>query len=306
MTDLGSIPDLSALPAALNQVDDAVKAAGNVLQDVANLLPDETRNIVVEINNLTGLTLQLVTDNFAHGGFGPQLPHALIGPGDTEVFGTKSTGVATGVEGSVTYKADGIDGLLLGFDNPFIGSNSVNVTLNGPLAPALSCIGDIASGNHTVARFELFFQNDFSVGDTIILLCQGTVPGSRYLDGRTGNGTVGLAPQTTGSFTGTKWKVHDGGNGSFILECLGTLPGNRFLDGRTADGSVGLAPSTDGVFTGTRWQFTKIDALSYTIKCLGNVEGPRFLNGITGNGTINLAPNTDSPFSGTRWVTLHL
>jgi hypothetical protein len=46
---------------------------------------------------------------------------------------------ASGVEGSVTYEGDGVDVLLCGFDNPFIGDNTVNVTLTGARAPVLSC-----------------------------------------------------------------------------------------------------------------------------------------------------------------------
>lgn len=36
---------------------------------------------------------------------------------------------------------------------------------------------------------------------------QGTIPGPDYLDGRTGNGTVGLAPTYTGGFTGARWSL---------------------------------------------------------------------------------------------------
>jgi hypothetical protein len=79
------------------------------------------------------------------------------------------------------------------------------------------------------------------------------------LDGRTGDGTVGLAPNTDGGFTGTKWRFQDFGGYIVTLECLGNIDGPRFLDGRTASGSVGLAPNTGGIFTGTRWKFAYAD-----------------------------------------------
>jgi hypothetical protein len=93
-----------------------------------------------------------------------------------------------------------------------------------------------------------------NIGDHITLECLGHIPGNRFLDGRTANGTVGLAPNTGGGFTGTRWRVGDGGGGAATFECLGHIPGNRFLDGRTANGTVGLAPNTGGGFTGTRWR----------------------------------------------------
>jgi hypothetical protein len=47
----------------------------------------------------------------------------------------------------------------------------------------------------------------FKAGDLVILECLGDnaeKDGTRYLDGRTGDGTVGLAAKTGGRFTGTK------------------------------------------------------------------------------------------------------
>jgi hypothetical protein len=39
------------------------------------------------------------------------------------------------------------------------------------------------------------------------LKCLGSTNGSRFLDGRTGVGSVGLAPSTQAPFTGTRWKL---------------------------------------------------------------------------------------------------
>jgi hypothetical protein len=138
----------------------------------------------------------------------------------------------------------------------------------------------------------------------VFLRCRGELPGNRFLDGRTHDGTVGLAPHTGDPFTGTRWDMRKipGTQDEFVLKCLGAVEGNRFLDGRTHDGTVGLAPDTTEPFTGTRWKATRSNNGITTIKCLGAVEGNRFLDGRTHDGTVGLAPNTDAPFSGTRWA----
>ena len=143
-------------------------------------------------------------------------------------------------------------------------------------------------------------------GNLVSLRCLGKAPGrARYLDGRTGDGSVALAPELTAKFSGTKWKVRAAGESIVVLECQGTAPGAKFLDGRTAEGTVGLAPNTQAPFTGTRWQVAPLDDANPNIvalKCLGAVKGPkRWLDGRTGDGTVALAPSTDPPFTGTRW-----
>jgi hypothetical protein len=103
--------------------------------------------------------------------------------------------------------------------------------------------------------------------DIITLKCLGDKPGPRYLDGRTHNGTVGLAPNTNPPYTGTKWRVEylnpSAGPNQYwvynhiLLHCEGTGPGGpRWLDGRTQDGTVGLAPESNSYkgYTGTRWE----------------------------------------------------
>jgi hypothetical protein len=141
-------------------------------------------------------------------------------------------------------------------------------------------------------------------GNNVSLRCLGNIPGARYLDGRTGDGTVGLAPNLTPKYSGTKWRVYRAGDGIVALFCLGNIQGPRWLDGRTADGTVGLAPGTKKPYTGTRWQVVQIDSNNPNIvalKCLGDIEGPRWLDGRTGNGTVGLASTTQPPFTGTKW-----
>ncbi|MBD2121350.1 D-alanyl-D-alanine carboxypeptidase family protein [Trichocoleus sp. FACHB-262] len=90
---------------------------------------------------------------------------------------------------------------------------------------------------------------------TYFLKCLGDVEGPRWLDGRTGDGTVGLAPNTDPPYTGIKWEVtFDEAASAYRFKCLGDVEGPRWLDGRTGDGTVGLAPNTDPPYTGTKWQ----------------------------------------------------
>jgi hypothetical protein len=139
-------------------------------------------------------------------------------------------------------------------------------------------------------------------GDLVILECLGDnaeKDGNRYLDGRTRDGTVGLAAKTGRRFTGTKWKVVRLDKGAFGFECQGTVEGDRWLDGRTGDGTVGLAPKTGGRFTGTRWKLHDRGEGKIQLECLGEVEGPRWLNGVTGDATVQLTD--DHKLSGTFW-----
>ena len=82
-------------------------------------------------------------------------------------------------------------------------------------------------------------------GWVVGIRCLGNIEGARWLDGRTANGTVGLAPSTHLPYTGARWQVVDAGGGAIALCCLGNIEGPRWLDGRTANGTVGLAPKSE-------------------------------------------------------------
>jgi hypothetical protein len=149
--------------------------------------------------------------------------------------------------------------------------------------------------------------NSLRDGDEVNLFCLGDLDGPRWLDGRTHDGTVGLAPRTTAPFTGTRWRVvrPDPRANLFYLYCLGRLDGPRWLDGRTDGGAVGLAPNTDFPFTGTRWRMynpqEEEDLSIVNLYCAGHAEGVRWLDGRTHAGAVGLAPDTDVPYTGTRW-----
>jgi hypothetical protein len=250
---------------------------------------------------MTGLTLVLKTTDFSSGSLEPSvLPAPVVGPFSQTVFGVKS-GITTGVVGSVVYESDRSDVLLCGFDNPFAGSNAVKAMLSASSSPTLSCPAVISSGDQAAANFVLFDTGGFGIDDIVSLICLGSVPGARYLDGRA-DGTVGLTPNADVPFTGARWQLSDGGGGSFTLRSLDTIGGPRFLEGRTADGSVGLKAATDPSFPGTHWEITKLGSgVSFSLRCLGTIEGPRFLEGRTDNGTTGLAPGVHPSFNGTQW-----
>lgn len=162
--------------------------------------------------------------------------------------------------------ADGSVGHAPSTDPPFSGTrwrvNSlgrlVNLEFEGE-SGWVSLDGHTADG--TVALADPFDRNPGLTGvlwamegqDTAATLrCMGHVEGPRYLDGRTADATVGLAPSTSPPFSGTRWELVT--VGGTALRCLGAMPGDdRFLDAHTADGSVHLAPNTAPPFTGTHW-----------------------------------------------------
>lgn len=127
------------------------------------------------------------------------------------------------------------------------------------------------------------------------------------LDGRTRNGTVGLAPGNVEPFTGARWLAHsfDLPNNIFFLQCLGDVDGPRWLDGSTDDGTVGLAPDQNAV-TGTRWEIIDAGSDEVNLRCLGESsqgKNLRFLRG-TIQGTVDLVEQTvfdGHRVEGTRW-----
>ncbi len=141
-------------------------------------------------------------------------------------------------------------------------------------------------------------------GMTVTLKCLGNVEGPRYLDGRTRDGTVGLAPTTGGDYTGTHWLVEDGvddGYGGITLKCLGAVDGPRYLNGRTQSGTVDLAPNPSGGYSGAHWEVIDEGDGRVSLKCLGTLGGPHYLNGLTQSGGVDLSPDNGGGYSGAHW-----
>ncbi|MEH1871858.1 hypothetical protein [Nostoc sp.] len=167
---------------------------------------------------------------------------------------------------------------------------------------AVGFVAGIACVVETQAIVQAQFRGPIPFGipnGTYTIQSLGTIPGANYLDGRTANGTVGLAPGFAGGFTGARWSIVSRGSYYTIRSC-GTIPGADYLDGRTANGTVGLAPTYTGGFTGARWSIFSRGTY-YTIQSLGTIPGANYLDGRTGNGTVGLAPTYTGGFTGARW-----
>src|SRR5689334_9085007 len=155
--------DIFAAGNVLKGLADSVKATSDIIEGISRILPDETRGIVVEVDNLTSKTLTMTSRTiFTSGGFGPSLPQGQIPPFKSDVFSFQSNGLATGVNGMVTYDMQGVGEFAIAADNPFIGTNSVNVFSNAAVDQFVSILGAHSDGNHNHARFAVI-EKDIQV-----------------------------------------------------------------------------------------------------------------------------------------------
>jgi len=184
---------------ALNALTSAVTGVGTLIKSLSDLLPNETRSTIVEIDNLTSHPLTKKTDNFDSGGFGPTLPKGQIAPFSTDVFTADSDGVATGVVGSLTYTVEGVGDFLV--NNPFVGSNAVNASTDRNVDPLIAVLGEKSDGNHNHARFAIVEKTDPKPGGQAdwraCSKCQGM-----FFDGFQGKGVCpkGDGHDSSGSF----------------------------------------------------------------------------------------------------------
>src|SRR5205823_13189924 len=84
-------------------------------------------------------------------------------------------------------------------------------------------------------------DNVLKDGSKFLLESLGNIPCSRWLDGRTAVGTVGLAPRFGEPFSGTVWEPHGLGPRLFSLRNLGNIEGARWLTCRTDNATVTLS-----------------------------------------------------------------
>ena len=155
------------------------------------------------------------------------------------------------------------------------GSQWLNgLTADGQVSLANAFGGDANSGT--------WWQVAIPTGpDALSLMNLGwTRTATVWLDGRTADGSIGLAPSTAPPFTGTSWRAHLVATGQFTLENLGTRPGPKFLQGVTAKATVDLAAAP--TYTGTRWRIQKhvyhnvlfaLDLLTGKVKRKVEIEG---------------------------------
>jgi hypothetical protein len=173
-----------------------------------------------------------------------------------------------------------------------------------------------ATGQNVLAIFDcrINFSGLIKDGSVVSFQCLGNeyYPDHVWLDGRTRDGSVGLAPNTH-DFSGTIWKARTAidGSGIFTFECLGTNPNPKyvFLYGGATDGSVTLVPGTFFKSPAVQWKvvetYSEAEGYRCNLRCMGTSD-PSFLylDGKTKDGSVHLAPNTDPPYSGTFWKLL--
>jgi hypothetical protein len=185
---------------------------------------------------------------------------------------------------------------------------------------SVECLGDVpgprwltanASGAVTLAPADVAWASRWTIAPdgAGAFTVQSAAPMARpFLDGHTGDGTTGLAPATTGGFTGAHWQLHAEtataaapiAHGDVIgLYNLGALDGRRWLDGYTTSAGAGLAQdNAQPAFSGTRWRAHDAGDGTFRFECLGNVPGSAWLN--VANGAPNLAATTDRG-AAARW-----
>jgi tyrosinase len=102
-------------------------------------------------------------------------------------------------------------------------------------------------------------QGAVADGSVIALECQGSgTTMVLWLDGHTGDGSLGLSPSLNPAFSGDRWAVEvlDATNNIVALKCLGSdfNPSYVYLNGETGSGTVDLKPNTGSSYSGTHWR----------------------------------------------------
>jgi hypothetical protein len=157
-TQAGGGGPASVVDAYIKMISDGI----DLVNKISSSLSQDARTIVVEVANFTSRVITQKEANFAHGGLGQTFPAEIINPFSTDVYSVSSDGLATGVQGSVTYDAEGAPGgdFAVDFDNPFVGSNSMDVRSIDVINSQIAIIGQISVSNHAHARFSIFDRSD--------------------------------------------------------------------------------------------------------------------------------------------------
>jgi hypothetical protein len=147
----------------------------------------------------------------------------------------------------------------------------------------------------------------------VIIRCLGDRPGVRWLDGRTADRTVGLAPVVgVEPFSGTKWRVLrlEGLNNVYSFICLGEFqnPHGLFLCVETAGQShpIFLKDTTEpGLdFQERAWQLREIQDEGHYLSCyINSYAGVGNLDGRTLDGSVGI---TNANPSGTHWAIVQI
>lgn len=145
-----------------------IAATVGTIEEVRKFL-DKDRSVTIEVDNNTSTTLKRVGDHHSHGGFATT-PKSEIGPKAYDVYGSQDKGFMTGTEGTVKYDILGANArLVVKWNNPFIGSNSSGVSLEGTGKAAFKAVNTTGSGDTKAhMRFELFYAWAHDVEATYI------------------------------------------------------------------------------------------------------------------------------------------
>jgi len=147
-------------------VVDLAKDAGSVGQTIKGWLDlwdkiNTTRQITMDVRNLTDARLTRLGEFFAHGNYGDPPASDHIDPMTAQLFlvGTVGGGVLTGVEGRIGWQVENADASMVAiFDNPWIGSNSGGTLTEGSAAGQYKFRATVGGGNHAHFIYE-FMKN---------------------------------------------------------------------------------------------------------------------------------------------------
>lgn len=131
--------------AAVDVASQVADAIGKIKTVIEGLTPK--RAVILEVQNLTGAPLKRVAFDHADGGFA-EIPSIDIPPGQADVFGATSTGIASGTKGRVTYESDAGFLVNVGWSNPITGSPDATSSVGGDNAGNFE-VRDVAGAGHT-------------------------------------------------------------------------------------------------------------------------------------------------------------
>ena len=136
------------------------------------------------------------------------------------------------------------------------GPEDARFFLDGRTVGGTVGLAPTTQGPYTGTSWEVFVVKEVPNME-ILLRCLGQLDGPEWLDGRTADGGVGLAPHTAGVYTGTVWEVREKPfwQRNIALKCLGKgVEGNRWLLGDPRDRTVRLGPDSD--IENAQWTYT--------------------------------------------------
>ncbi len=110
------------------------------------------RSYLIQLTNLTGLTLQLDTEKteLIHGEWTVPPPDTFGSP-LTGNFGSESDGFMTGTEGQATYTSSSGD-FVIYWDNPYVGSDETSVQT----PPGFTSTKEDSKGDNATLKVVLY------------------------------------------------------------------------------------------------------------------------------------------------------